>query len=107
MPLHPLAGHPATKSILPNIPRLISDYYTRHPGLNDQTNMVSFGTSEHRGCATRDTFNEDHILAIVQAICDYRLNAGIGGPLYLGMDTHALSESAHATALEVLAGNGV
>ena len=107
MPLHPLAGHPAPKSILPNIPRLISDYYTRHPGLREQTNMVSFGTSGHRGCATRGSFNEDHILAIVQAICDYRQSAGIGGPLYLGMDTHALSEPAHATALEVLAANGV
>ena len=107
MPLHPLAGHPAPKSILPNIPRLICDYYTRHPELSDETNLVSFGTSGHRGCATRGTFNEDHILAIVQAICDYRKNAGIDGPLFMGMDTHALSEPAHATALEVLAANGV
>jgi len=107
MPLHPLAGHPAPKSILPNIPRLISDYYIRHPDLNDQTNLVSFGTSGHRGCAAKGTFNEDHILAIVQAICDYRRNAGIDGPLFLGMDTHALSEPAHATTLEVLAANRV
>lgn len=107
MPLHPLAGHPAPKSILPNIPRLISDYYTRHPDLNDETNLVSFGTSGHRGCAAKGTFNEDHILAIVQAICDYRKSAGIDGPLFMGMDTHALSEPAHASALEVLTANGV
>lgn len=107
MALHPLAGHPAPKSILPNIPRLISDYYTRHPDLDDETNLVCFGTSGHRGCAAKGTFNEEHILAIVQAICDYRNSAGIDGPLFMGMDTHALSESAHATALEVLAANGV
>jgi phosphoglucomutase len=107
MPLHPLAGQPAPNSILPNIPRLISDYYTRHPDPSDETNLVSFGTSGHRGCSTKCTFNEDHILAIVQAICDYRHDAGIDGPLFLGMDTHALSEPAHATALEVLTANGV
>jgi phosphoglucomutase len=107
MALHPLAGRPAPKSILPNIPRLISDYYTRHPDPDDPAHLVSFGTSGHRGCAAKHTFNEDHILAIVQAICDYRKGAGIDGPLFLGMDTHALSEPAHATALEVLAANGV
>lgn len=107
MPLHPLAGHPAPKSILANIPRLISDYYTRHPDPSKETNLVSFGTSGHRGSSAKCTFNEDHILAIVQAICDYRQGAGIGGPLFLGMDTHALSEPAHATALQVLAANGV
>lgn len=107
MPLHPLAGHPAPKSILANIPRLISDYYTRHPDLSDETKLVSFGTSGHRGCAAKGTFNEDHILAIVQAVCDYRQGAGIDGPLFLGMDTHGLSEPAHATALQVLAANGV
>ncbi len=107
MALHPLAGHPAPKSILANIPRLISDYYTRHPDLSDETHLVSFGTSGHRGSAAKCTFNEDHILAIVQAICDYRQDAGIDGPLFLGMDTHALSEPAHATALEVLAANGI
>jgi len=107
MPLHPLAGLPAPKSILTNIPRLVSDYYTRHPDLNDTTNLVSFGTSGHRGCAAKCTFNEDHILAIVQAIIDYRQDAGIDGPLFLGMDNHALSEPAHATALEVLAANKV
>ena len=107
MALHPLAGHPAPESILPNIPRLVSDYYTRHPDLSDETNLVSFGTSGHRGSSAKCTFNEDHILAIVQAISDYRKGAGIDGPLFLGMDTHALSEPAHATALEVLAANGV
>jgi phosphoglucomutase len=107
MALHPLAGQPAPKSILANIPRLITDYYTRHPDPGNQAHLVSFGTSGHRGCAVKCTFNENHILAIVQAICDYRQGAGIGGPLFLGMDTHALSEPAHATALEVLAANGV
>lgn len=107
MPLHPLAGKPAPKEILPNIPRLISDYYTRRPDPDEAAHLVSFGTSGHRGCATQKSFNEDHILAIVQAICDYRRQAGIDGPLFLGMDTHALSEPAHATALEVLAANGV
>ncbi|MEZ4483827.1 MAG: hypothetical protein R2864_04280 [Syntrophotaleaceae bacterium] len=107
MPLHPLAGQPAPKSLLPNIPRLISDYYTRHPDLSDETNLVSFGTSGHRGCSAKGSFNEDHILAITQAICDYRQGAGIDGPLFLGMDTHALSEPAHASALQVLAANGV
>jgi phosphoglucomutase len=107
MAFHPLAGHPAPKSILPNIPRLVSDYYTRHPDPSDETNLVSFGTSGHRGSSAKRTFNEDHILAIVQAICDYRKEAGIDGPVFLGMDTHALSEPAHATVLEVLAANGV
>ncbi len=107
MALHPLAGQPAPKSLLPNIPRLISDYYTRRPDPNDPAQLVAFGTSGHRGTATKQTFNEWHILAIVQAICDYRKQAGISGPLFLGMDTHALSEPAHAGALEVLAANGV
>ncbi len=107
MALHPLAGKPAPKSLLPNIPRLISDYYTRRPDPNDPAQLVAFGTSGHRGAATKQTFNEWHILAIVQAVCDYRKQAGISGPLFLGMDTHALSEPAHAGALEVLAGNGV
>ncbi|MEZ4599649.1 MAG: phosphoglucomutase (alpha-D-glucose-1,6-bisphosphate-dependent) [Syntrophotaleaceae bacterium] len=107
MALHPLAGKPAPKSILANIPRLISDYYLRRPDPDDPLQLVSFGTSGHRGCASNRTFNEDHILAIIQAICDYRKEAGISGPLFLGMDTHALSEPARATALEVLAANGV
>lgn len=107
MALHPLAGRLAPKSILPNIPRLISDYYARHPDTADMNQLVAFGTSGHRGASAKCTFNEDHILAIVQAVCDYRKGAGIDGPLFMGMDTHALSEPAHATALEVLAANGV
>ncbi len=107
MALHPLAGQPAPKTLLPNIPRLISDYYTRHPDPEDASQLVAFGTSGHRGSSTKGTFNEKHILAITQAICDYRKNAGITGPLFLGMDTHALSEPAHASALQVLAANRV
>jgi len=107
MALHEFAGKPAPKSLLPNIPRLISEYYTKHPDLSDDANLVAFGTSGHRGSSFKSTFNEDHILAIVQATCDYRNQAGIHGPMFLGMDTHALSEAAHATALEVLASNGI
>ena len=107
MSLHELAGKPAPKSLLSNIPRLISDYYTKHPNLDDPTNLVAFGTSGHRGTSLKSSFNEDHILAIVQATCDYRKQAGTDGPMFLGMDTHALSEAAHATAIEVLAANGV
>ena len=107
MALHPLAGQPAPKSLLPNIPRLICDYYTRRPDPADPGQLVAFGTSGHRGASAKGTFNEDHILAIAQAICDYRQQAGIVGPLFLGMDTHALSEPAHASALQVLAANGV
>ncbi len=107
MALHEFAGKKAPKSLLPNIPRLISEYYTKHPDLNNETNLVAFGTSGHRGSSLNSNFNEDHILAIVQATCDYRKQAGIHGPMFLGMDTHALSEPAHATAIEVLAANGV
>lgn len=107
MALHELAGKPAPKEILPNIPRLISDYYTRHPDPSEDKHRVSFGTSGHRGSSANCTFNEDHIYAISQAICDYRGEQGTAGPLFLGMDTHALSEPAHATALEVFAANGV
>jgi phosphoglucomutase len=107
MALHPLAGKPAPKTLLTNIPRLISDYFTRHPDPEDPGQLVAFGTSGHRGSAAKGTFNEYHILAITQAICDYRKEAGITGPLFLGMDTHALSEPAHASALRVLAANGI
>jgi len=107
MALHKLAGKPAAKSMLINVPRLISDYYTRHPDVTDAAQLVSFGTSGHRGSASKNSFNEDHILAVTQAICDYRSANKITGPLFLGMDTHALSEPSHATALEVLAANGV
>ena len=105
--MHPLAGKPAPKSILADIPALVSAYYTLHPDPEDPRGLVSFGTSGHRGRAFDGTFNEDHILAVVQAICLHRRQAGITGPLFLGKDTHALSEPAQNSALEVLAANGV
>jgi len=105
--MHPLAGKPAPKSILADIPALVSAYYTVRPDPADPRCLVSFGTSGHRGRSCDGTFNEDHILAVVQAICLHRRQAGITGPLYLGKDTHALSEPAQITALEVLAANGV
>jgi len=105
--MHPLAGKPAPKSILTDIPALVAAYYTVKPDPADPRCQVSFGTSGHRGASADGSFNEDHILAIVQAICAYRSQAGITGPLYLGKDTHALSEPAQITALEVLAANGV
>lgn len=107
MPLHPLAGKPAPRSILVNVPRLVSAYYLHHPDASLDAERVVFGTSGHRGSSFRSSFNEDHILATTQAICDYRSRASITGPLFLGMDTHALSEPSFATALEVLAANGV
>jgi len=102
-----LAGKSAPREILVNIPRLVSSYYRDQPDLNEPAQEVSFGTSGHRGSSFKRSFNEDHIMAITQAISDYRTNKGFDGPLYLGMDTHALSEPAHATALEVLAANGI
>lgn len=105
--LNPLAGKPAPRNILPNIPRLVSAYYTARPDARIPGQEVSFGTSGHRGNSMKVSFNEDHILAIVQAVCDFRKARGIAGPLFLGMDTHALSEPAHITAIEVLAANGV
>jgi phosphoglucomutase len=107
MRVHPLAGKPAPPELLTNIPRLVSDYYTRHPDAANPEQRVGFGTSGHRGVSTAGTFNEEHVLAISQAICDYRRQQGIDGPLYLGMDTHALSEPAFITAVEVMAANGV
>jgi len=107
MPQHPLAGKPAPKELLPNIPRLISAYYTLRPDVADPGQQVSFGTSGHRGSSLKHSFNEDHILAISQALCEYRAAQGATGPLFLGMDTHALSEAAQVTAIEVFAGNGV
>lgn len=107
MALHPLAGKPAPRSALTNIPRLVSAYYTHRPDPADPAHAVSFGTSGHRGSSTKHSFNEEHILAISQAIAEYRRQQGITGPLYLGMDTHALSEPAMATAVEVLAANEV
>jgi phosphoglucomutase len=107
MTLHPLAGKPAPKELLVDIDRLRKEYYARKPDITDRVQRVSFGTSGHRGSSLRGAFNEAHILAITQAICDYRNSQGINGPLYIGKDTHALSEPAFATALEVLAANGV
>jgi phosphoglucomutase len=104
---HPLAGKQVPRSLLTNIPQLVSAYYTRHPDPQVKSQQVAFGTSGHRGSPLKDSFNEDHILAITEAICLYRSAHGITGPLFLGKDTHALSEPAHATALEVLAAHGV
>ncbi|MBN2448838.1 MAG: alpha-D-glucose phosphate-specific phosphoglucomutase [Lentisphaeria bacterium] len=103
----PYAGRPVPPELIEDIPRLVSAYFTEHPDPGVPEQAVSFGTSGHRGTSRAGTFNEAHILAITQAICDYRAAAGIRGPLYLGKDTHALSEAAHRTALEVLAANGV
>jgi phosphoglucomutase len=107
MALSPLAGQPAPYSLLENIPKLMADYYTLKPDANQVSQAVSFGTSGHRGCASKATFNEDHIAAICQAIVEYRYLQGTVGPLYIGMDTHALSEAAHATAIQVFAANKV
>ena len=107
MSIHPHAGKKALPEMLVNIPQLISAYYVNTPDAADPGQLVSFGTSGHRGNSFKSTFNENHILAITQAICYYREQAGITGPLFLGYDTHALSEPAFITALEVLAANGV
>ncbi len=105
MPLHPLAGNLAPRELLPNIPRLVSAYYTQFPDPEDPAQQVSFGTSGHRGTSFKNSFNEQHILAICQAIVELRQERAITGPLYIGMDTHALSEPALATAVEVFAAN--
>ena len=105
--LSPLAGKPAPKEMLVDLARLERDYYELVPDLSDQNQRVSFGTSGHRGSSLRSTFTEAHILAITQAICDFRRTKGTDGPLYLGKDTHALSNPAQRTALEVLAANRV
>jgi phosphoglucomutase len=107
MPLSPLAGKPAPASLLIDPAKVESAYYTRTPDLSDPTQLVSFGTSGHRGSPLSGSFNEPHILATTQAICEYRATQGITGPLYMGRDTHAVSPAAQRTALEVLAANGV
>jgi phosphoglucomutase len=104
---HPLAGKPAPRSILVDVPKLVSAYYTRTPDPAVAAQRVAFGTSGHRGSALAVAFNEAHILAVTQAICQYRQQKGIDGPLFMGKDTHALSEPAFASAIEVLAANGV
>jgi phosphoglucomutase len=105
--ISPLAGKPAPKDLLVDVARLQKEYFERRPDLDDPTQLVSFGTSGHRGSPLRGTFNEAHILAITQAICEFRREQGTGGPLYMGKDTHAVSEPAQRTALEVLAANDV
>ena len=107
MALSPLAGKPATSDMLVDLTKLEREYYQRRPDPADPSQMVSFGTSGHRGSSLNGSFTEAHILAITQAICDYRQNQGTDGPLYMGKDTHALSGPAQRTALEVLAANGV
>jgi phosphoglucomutase len=107
MAISELAGHPAPRELLVNVPCLMSAYYTFKPDPKEPAQKVSFGTSGHRGSSLEKSFNEDHILAVCQAICEYRQACQINGPLFLGMDTHALSEAAHATAIEVLAANEV
>ena len=107
MAIHPDAGQPAPPAMRANIPRLVTAYYTRRPDPEDPSQRVVFGTSGHRGSSLKGSFNEHHILAITRAICEQRRAAGVDGPLFIGMDTHALSEPAFATALEVLAAESV
>lgn len=107
MSLHPNAGKRAPKSILINVPELISSYYTKKPDIQKNAQRISFGTSGHRGSSLHKSFNEMHILAVTQAVCDYRKEAGIDGILFMGMDTHALSYPAQISAIQVLAANGV
>jgi len=106
MNVHELAGKHVPHELLVNIPRLISAYYVYKPDTGNPHNRVSFGTSGHRGSSFKSSFNENHILAICQAICELKKSRDITGPLYVGMDTHALSEAAFGTAIEVFAGNG-
>jgi phosphoglucomutase len=107
MASHPLAGQPVPESLRINVPRLVSDYYTLQPDPSAAEQAVAFGTSGHRGCAFKASFNEAHILAVARAVSEYRAARGIDGPLFVGMDTHALSEPAQRTVLEVLAAAGV
>jgi phosphoglucomutase len=103
----PLAGKPAPRELLVNVPRLVAAYYTLHPDPENPAQQVAFGTSGHRGSSLESSFNEDHVLAICQALVDYRQKEGITGPLFIGKDTHALSEPAEITAIEVFAANGI
>jgi phosphoglucomutase, alpha-D-glucose phosphate-specific len=107
MSAHPLAGQPAPKDLLIDVSKLEEAFYASKPDLTDPNQLVSFGTSGHRGTSSNGTFTEAHILAITQAICEYRRNQGVTGPLFMGKDTHALSRPAERVALEVLAANGV
>jgi phosphoglucomutase len=105
--INPLAGKPATPSMLTNIPRLVTAYFAGKPDASVPAQRVAFGTSGHRGSAFNNAFNEAHILSISQAVCDHRKSSGISGPLFIGIDTHALAEPALASTLEVFAANGV
>src|SRR5262249_57285296 len=107
MAIHPLACKPAPKDLLIDADHLRQEYYSHKPDFTDPAQRVSFGTSGHRGSSLRGSFNEWHVLAIAQAICDYRSQQKIDGPLFLGIDTHALSEPAYRSTLEVLAANSV
>jgi phosphoglucomutase len=107
MAISTYAGKPLPPELRTDINRLVEDYYNLRPDPGAAGQKISFGTSGHRGCSFKRSFNERHILAVTQAICDYRARAGVGGPLFMGMDTHALSEPAFETALQVLAANGV
>ena len=107
MPIHELAGKPAPKELLTDIPGLLAAYHDVHPDPSDPACAIAFGTSGHRGSSLDGSFNEDHILAVTQAVCEYRAGQGIDGPLFLGMDTHGLSLPALETALEVFAANQV
>src|SRR3546814_4167788 len=107
MTVSPFAGKPAPAELLIDIPRLVTAYYTGRPDASVPTQRVAFGTSGHRGSSFDLGFNEWHVLAISQAICLYREAQGINGPLFLGIDTHALSTPAGASALDVFAANGV
>src|SRR6266545_2788974 len=104
---HPLAGKPAPRSQLVDVPELLRRYAAETPDVANPAERVAFGTSGHRGSSLRKSFNEAHILAVAQAVAEHRARAGVTGPLFLGRDTHGLSEPAEATALEVLAANGV
>ena len=99
--ISPLAGKPAPREMLIDVARLDKEYFERKPDVSDPNQLVAFGTSGHRGSSLRGAFNEAHILAITQAICEYRKGQGIDGPLYMGKDTHALSTPAQRTALEL------
>src|ERR1700746_2400131 len=107
MAISPLGGKPAPKELLVDLSRLEREYYQKQPDVKDPNQLVSFGTSGHRGSSRNSTFTEANILAITQAICDYRRKHGTDGPLFMGKDTHALSSPAQRTALEVLAANTV
>src|SRR5437016_14583337 len=107
MKISPLAGHPPPPAMLLDVAKLITPYYAEIPDPSVPAQRVAFGTSGHRGSSFEKTFNEWHVLAISEAICRYRRQQGIGGPLFLGFDTHALSVPACTTAVEVLAANGI